>query len=375
MNKSEKQFNVLIVDSIYKSRKALLKILRKDYEIFECSDCDAAKQILTDKENKIDLTVIDFDSPQTCGKELLDFIKENDVHSAVVGSSKCNDATQTEELYKKGVSVFLRKSYNAAISRHKIATQLLVNKQEAEYRKIISDQVALLQSNTFQLLEIIAYIFQYRNDESIEHIHNVETITQLICCKLNEISDKYNFSARTIMRITAASALHDLGKVAIDEKILNKPGRLTPLEFDRVKMHCEKGAEIIKSLPRVYGFNEDDNIIEQAYNICLYHHERYDGNGYPRGLKGDEIPISAQIVSIADVYDSLTRKRAYKNAVDHNTALEMIFSGECGCFNPVLLEAFRQTADYINEIIHIKHTTADSRIIQERYIEELLKQD
>ena len=143
--------------------------------------------------------------------------------------------------------------------------------------------------------------------------------------------------------ISTASTLHDIGKIAISEEILNKPGKLTEEEFNIIKTHTVIGARMLKDM----SIHQNEPLIKTAYEVCRWHHERYDGKGYPDGLKGDEIPISAQIVSIADVYDALVSERVYKKAFSHEKAMEMILNGECGAFNPLLLECLVEIQDRI----------------------------
>ena len=137
--------------------------------------------------------------------------------------------------------------------------------------------------------------------------------------------------------------MHDIGKVEIDPKILNKPGKLTKEEFEGVKKHTIFGAEIISNVTKY----KDEPLVKYAYDICLYHHEKYDGKGYPKGLKGDEIPIAAQVVSIADCYDALTSKRVYREAYSSSKAISMIMDGECGKFNPILLSCLMDIKDLL----------------------------
>lgn len=159
------------------------------------------------------------------------------------------------------------------------------------------------------------------------------------------LPDKYQISAQRRSLITMASALHDIGKIGIDDKILNKPGRLTPEEFDEMKKHTIIGESILKNV----GIYQNEELVQLAMQICRWHHERYDGRGYPDGLKGEEIPIEVQVVSIADVYDALVSERVYKKAYSHKKAVEMILNGECGQFNPLLLECLQDIQDRIDE--------------------------
>ena len=190
------------------------------------------------------------------------------------------------------------------------------------------------------MVTILSHIVEFRNGESGAHVLHIRRLTERILKELIRVTDRYPLTADQRELIVMASALHDIGKIAIDEKILNKPGRLTPEEFEVIKTHTVVGAEILDKLD-IY---RDEAMIRTAREICRWHHERYDGRGYPDGLKGDEIPISAQVVALADVYDALVGERVYKKAYSHEVAVQMILSGECGAFNPLLLECLEKIA-------------------------------
>ena len=188
------------------------------------------------------------------------------------------------------------------------------------------------------MVEILSQIVEFRNGESGSHVLNINILTGMILESLVQKTDKYNITWSERLLITTASALHDIGKIGIDDKILNKPGKLTDEEFKIMKTHSELGASIIRDMR----FPQNHPLVHTAWEICRWHHERWDGGGYPDGLKGEEIPISAQVVSIVDVYDALTSERCYKKAFDHDTAMNMILDGQCGQFNPILLKCLRE---------------------------------
>lgn len=195
------------------------------------------------------------------------------------------------------------------------------------------------------MVSILSQIVEFRNNESGKHVLHLQTITKVLMESLARKTNQYDMSIANQNLISLGSVLHDIGKIGIDEKILNKPGRLTKEEFETMKLHTVIGANMLKRL----SFYQDEPLIQVSYEICRWHHERYDGNGYPDGLKGDDIPISAQIVSVADVYDALVSDRVYKKAYTHEQAMRMILHGECGVFNPVLLECLKdveQTLKY-----------------------------
>ena len=195
------------------------------------------------------------------------------------------------------------------------------------------------------MISILSHIVEFRNGESGMHVMRINMITGMLLERLAVKSDKYPLSWAERSMITMASSLHDIGKIGIPEEILNKPGKLTGEEFEIMKQHSVIGAEMLQSLKRY----QDEELLKIAYEICRWHHERYDGRGYPDGLKGEEIPISAQVVSLADVYDALVSERVYKKAFSPEKALEMIQNGECGSFHPLLLECLVDIRDRVKE--------------------------
>ena len=171
------------------------------------------------------------------------------------------------------------------------------------------------------MISVLSHIVEFRNGESGLHVIHVNTITELLLKCLVRHTDRYTLSKADITLISNASSLHDIGKISIADTILNKPGRLTPEEFEVIKTHSAIGSEILLELPLE---QKESPLVKVAAEICRWHHERYDGKGYPDGLKGEEIPISAQVVALADVYDALTSKRCYKDAYSHEQSLKHI---------------------------------------------------
>ena len=211
---------------------------------------------------------------------------------------------------------------------------------------VLYDQVYEKEENNNIMIRIMSNILGSRNSESREHILHIKTATEMMLRQLVKVTDAYPLTEADIALITTASSLHDIGKIRIPEEILNKPGRLTDEEFKIMKTHSELGAAIIKDMD----FPQDHPLVHTAWEICRWHHERWDGKGYPDGLKGEEIPISAQVVSIVDVYDALTSERCYKKAFDHDTAIQMILDGQCGQFNPILLKCLKELSFQLSKM-------------------------
>ena len=215
---------------------------------------------------------------------------------------------------------------------------------------LVKKQVEEKENNNQIMISIFSHIVEFRNGESGAHVLHINILTEMLLERLMQKTDQYPLTWTERHLIPTASALHDIGKIGIEEKILNKPGKLTKEEFEIMKTHTLIGADMLKDIQVQYG----EELVKIAYEICRWHHERYDGRGYPDGLKGEEIPISAQVVSLADVYDALVSERVYKKAFSHETAIEMIKNGECGIFNPILMECMLEIQDKMREAYHIK---------------------
>lgn len=218
------------------------------------------------------------------------------------------------------------------------------------------------------MVSILSHIVEFRNGESGMHVLHIGTMTELLLKRLREKTNAYALDGAKISMISKAAAFHDIGKISISEQILNKPGRLTKEEFEIMKTHSAVGADMLENLP----LHKEEPLVKVAYEICRWHHERYDGGGYPDGLKGEEIPISAQAVSLADAYDALISERVYKKAFSHEKALNMILNGECGAFNPLLLECLSDIAEHIQEELEINSLSRFSEKEIHNIVEQML---
>lgn len=184
------------------------------------------------------------------------------------------------------------------------------------------------------MVDILSNIIEFRNGESGSHVRQIRQLTELLLERLGQETEEYALGQSDILRISLAAAIHDIGKIAVPNEILNKYGKLTEAEFSVMKEHTLIGASMVRELP----LDQEEPLVKTAYEICRWHHERYDGKGYPDGLKGEEIPISAQVVGLADVYSTMTTDRVYQKARSHEEVMELILSGKCGAFHPVLLK-------------------------------------
>ena len=331
-NKSQ----ILLVDDSAMNRMILKEILGGDYRILEAENGQECLEKLQTEAENIALVLLDINMPVMDGFEVLKAMNANhtieDIPVIMISSDDSDAAIRRS--YELGASDYVNRPFDARIVYRRVTNTIKLYAKQRRLVQMVSDQIRARENNTDMLVGVLSHIVEFRNGESGAHVRHIRIITELLLHRLLEISSQYPITAEQQDNIPLASALHDIGKIGIDEKILNKPGKLTPEEFEVVKTHSMLGAEMLHQLEN---FNEQP-LLQTAYEITRWHHERWDGRGYPDGLKGDEIPISAQLVALADVYDALTSERCYKKAFSHEKAVQMILNGECGAFNPLLLQ-------------------------------------
>ena len=331
-NKSQ----ILLVDDSAMNRMILKEILGGDYRILEAENGQECLEKMQAEAGNIALVLLDINMPVMDGFEVLKAMNANhtieDIPVIMISSDDSDAAIRRS--YELGASDYVNRPFDARIVYRRVTNTIKLYAKQRRLVQMVSDQIRARENNTDMLVGVLSHIVEFRNGESGAHVRHIRIITELLLHHLLEISSQYPITAEQQDNIPLASALHDIGKIGIDEKILNKPGKLTPEEFEVVKTHSMLGAEMLHQLEN---FNEQP-LLQTAYEITRWHHERWDGRGYPDGLKGDEIPISAQLVALADVYDALTSERCYKKAFSHEKAVQMILNGECGAFNPLLLQ-------------------------------------
>lgn len=331
---------ILITDDSEMNRAILADILEGKYEILEAEDGIQAVSILQKQSSTISLMLLDIVMPRMNGFEVLDVMNKNgwidDVPVIMVSAETGSD--QVQSAYSLGVTDFISRPFDVNIVRRRVNNTLLLYAKQKRLTAMVEQQIYEKEQRSSLMIDILSHIVEFRNGESGLHIVHVRKLTEIFCRKLRQITDKYDLTDEKIELIATASALHDIGKIAIDDKILNKPGRLTDEEFRIMKTHSEKGAQMLSQIP----VRDESHLVDTAYEIARWHHERWDGRGYPDGKTGDDIPISAQIVALSDVYDALTSVRVYKGPYTHDEAVDMILDGQCGAFNPQLLQCLRE---------------------------------
>lgn len=359
---------ILIVDDGDINRDMLSDILSDEYDILEASNGIQCLQILAKERSRISAVLLDINMPEMGGFEVLEYMKKEDwiEDIPVIMISAENDIYFIKRAYNLGASDYINRPFDADLVKKRVRnTIMLYAKQRTLQRLVAKEILANVKTNSL-MVSVLAHIVEFRNRESSDHISHVKSLTYMLLKALERRDPSYRLTPENEYIISTASALHDIGKIAIDDEILNKPGKLTSDEYDAMKEHAMQGYTILENVPDI----KNEELIRIAKEICRWHHERYDGGGYPDGLRGEEIPISAQIVSIADVYDALTSERCYKKAFDHETAMKMILDGECGTFNPKLLRCLQDIEYILQDRDRLRKTAEDGLTeIAERLID------
>lgn len=338
---------ILIVDDSQINCEILAEILKDEYRILEAANGEECIDLLKQYGTGIALLLLDINMPVMDGFEVLALMNRKhwieDIPVIMISSE--DSASYVRRAYEMGASDYISRPFDVQVVHQRVANTIKLYAKQRRLISLVTDQIREKEKNNQMMISILSQIVEFRNSESGSHVLHINIITGMLLERLMQKTDQYHLQWSDQFLITTASALHDIGKIGIDEKILNKPGKLTKEEFEIMKTHTLIGASMLKSI-EMY---QNEKLLQVAYQICRWHHERYDGKGYPDGLKGEEIPISAQVVAIADVYDALVGKRVYKKAFSHETAIHMILNGECGAFNPLLLECLTDIQNRLKE--------------------------
>lgn len=342
--------SVLIVDDSEMNRIILNEMLKDEYRVLEADNGRTALDLVDRYGDELSLVLLDIIMPGMNGFEVLGELSRRTVADSLpvimISSEDSDDVVL--RAYELGASDYINRLFNARVVRRRVSNTIRLYAKQRRLTSLLSQQYNERVKNSRMLIDIMAGVMELRNGESGLHVTHIEKLTELLLGCLVHRSDKFPLDNEQRSTIAMASALHDIGKMSIDDAILNKPGRLTSEEFEIMKTHTTLGADMLFELGHQHAGN---SLLEYAYQIARWHHERWDGKGYPDGLKGDEIPIAAQVVSVADVYDALTSVRVYKDAIPHQEAIQMILDGKCGEFNPLLLDCLLEVQDRIAETL------------------------
>ncbi|MCI9340431.1 MAG: response regulator, partial [Dorea sp.] len=342
---------ILIVDDSEINRSLLSDMLSDEYDILEAEHGMEASAILHDKEQEISLMLLDIMMPVMDGFETLEVMNKNgwikDIPVIMISAETV--PAYVDRAYDLGVQDYISRPFDERTVRRRVVNTIILFTKQKELSHMVTNQIMEKENDNKLMIEILSNIVEFRNGESGLHVLHIRVLTELILKWLIK-KDKYGISLDDVYLICNASALHDIGKISIPSEILNKPGRLTDEEYEIMKGHASEGARLLSDIP----MRENEPLIRLGFQICRWHHERFDGRGYPDGLVGDEIPIAAQVVALADVYDALTSKRVYKAAFSHEKAVNMILNGECGVFNPVLMECLKEISDELRDEMRLR---------------------
>ena len=339
MKSLEERQKILIVDDSKFNQELLMEILGENYQYIVANDGLEAISILQ-RDWTIDLMLLDINMPKMNGFEVLEYMNTYqwiDEFPIIVISAE-EETSIIEKAYNLGAAEYIQRPFDAFIIQRRVMNTLVLYANQKKLTNVVVNQVYEKEENNKVMINILSSVVGTYNKESREHILHIRIATQILLRRFVNKTDAYPLTESDITLIATASSLHDIGKVGISKEILNKPTSLTDKEYEIMKTHTLIGAKMIQDMD----YPNDNPLVKTAYEICRWHHERYDGKGYPDGLVGNDIPISAQVVSIADAFDALTSTRIYKKAYDYKKAIQMILDGKCGCFNPLLLECLKE---------------------------------
>lgn len=341
---------ILIIDNSEINRNLLVQMLEGEYQIIQAGDGEHGMQLLEQYGRKIALVLLNINMQGIDGFEVLSYMNRRQwiEDIPVIMISGEDTETSIRYAYDLGVVDYINSPFDAKIVYQRVTNTIKLYAKQRRLISLITDQINEKEKNNQMMIRILSQIVEFRNGESGSHVLHINKLTEMLLDRLIQKTDQYQLDGQMISMIATASSLHDIGKICVDERILNKPGKLTKEEFEIMKTHAVIGAGMLEHLENY----QDEPMIKVAHEICRWHHERYDGNGYPDGMKADEIPISTQVVSVADVYDALVSKRIYKKAFSHEKALQMILNGECGQFNPILIDCLKEISEEIKTEYH-----------------------
>lgn len=341
----QEQDTILVVDDMEVNRVILCEIFKQDYRILEAEDGAQALELIQKEKDRLAIILLDIVMPNVNGFQVLETIMKKIPVILITG----DPTIQPEEKgYALEVADVIRKPFSPHVVRRRVENIINLWKHKNNLEHLVKKQTERLERKNQELretnnkiIDTLATVVEFRDSESGEHIKRIKGFTRILLNYVMKYYKEYELTEEQMEKIVEASAMHDVGKIAIPDNILLKPGKLTADEFEVMKLHTVKGCDIIDTI----SFMNDKEFFQYCYEICRYHHERFDGRGYPDHLKGEEIPISAQVVSLADVYDALVSERVYKAAYEPEEAYQMILNGECGIFSPKILECFRMAKE------------------------------
>lgn len=359
----EKQETILIADDQAINRAILRSLFESDYNVLEAENGEQTLVLLRQYSESIAVILLDLIMPVKGGYAVLEELRNAELlyQSPVVVITAEDSTDNRVRVFELGASDIIAKPFEPEVVKSRVRNIIELGRYRRRLEMLVEEQSARARESNAAVIDMLSSVIEYRSLESGQHIRRIRMFTKVLLEDVSVNYQEYCLDWRRIQLITDASSMHDIGKIAIPDSILNKPGKLTDEEFEIMKTHTVKGCEILAGLDRL----QDREYLQYAYHICRYHHERWDGRGYPDGLKGNSIPICAQVVAIADCYDALTTDRVYKKAIPPSRAFSMILNGECGTFSPKILECFKNVRQSFVQLSQKYADALPSQLCQE----------
>ncbi len=350
----QEQNAILVVADMEDNRAVLYEIFQNNFKILKAEDGEQALEVIKKEKECLAAVILDIIPPNAYGIQVLEKlskgIKEKIPFILIIDNAS---VLQKEKEYELDAADIIKYPFDPYITRKRIENVIKRYSHKNHLEHMIAEQAEQLEMKNRQLeemdnriIDVLNTIVEFHDMKSSIHNQKIKDFTKILLKYVRRCYPEYGLTEVQMEKITRASVMRDIGKIAVPDSILLKSGKLTADEFEVMKLHTVKGCEIIDSI----SFMNDKEFLQYCYEICRYHHERYDGKGYPDRLKGEDIPISAQVVSIADVYEMLISEQIYKSAYSSEKAFHMIMDGECGAFSPKLLECFKQAKDELEEL-------------------------
>lgn len=363
---NERKQKILIVDDSEMNREILSDMLGDEFEIMEARDGIEAVNVLRSYNVELSLVLLDIVMPKMDGLAVLNMMNSYKwiQNIPVIMISAETSSSYIGRAYELGATDYIQRPFDVTVVHRRVQNAIALYSKQRDLIGLVEEQIYEKQKDQSLLINILSQIVEFRNGDSGLHFLHVYTVTEILLQNLMKMTDKYPMTPQEISLIATAASLHDIGKISVDVNILNNRDKLTPKEVAMLRKHVEYGEQMLKDIP----FHQNEPLLRVAREVCRYHHERYDGSGYPDGLKGEEIPVSAQVVALADVYDKLT----YRDDVHHDVAIERIVNGQCGAFNPVLLKDLQFSSDRIRAALRAKSLSGNSRKDLERTTREAI---
>lgn len=331
--------SVLIVDDSELNRKMLGQMLGSRFDIAEAASGEACLQLLEQNATGISIVLLDIHMPGIDGFTVLEEMNQKNLLEQIpvimISSEDTVDAVR--RAFDLGASDYISRPFDAKVVYQRIINTIQLYAKQRRLSAMAADLAFEKERASRMMIGILSQVVEKRNGESRDHVQRVAQLTSMLLAGLAQKTDRYPLTREMRRTIATAAALHDIGKMEICEDLLHKEGPLTEAERRTLQSHTLLGAQMLKEQPEC----RDDAFARTAYNICRWHHERYDGGGYPDGLQGEQIPIEAQVVGLADVYERLVSRPVDGHACTHSEVVQMICTGVCGAFNPLLLDCLQ----------------------------------